>query len=165
MAKFSVKGLPSLNLRGCLFRNLNARLGLAIIRHQRCASTHLSFNLANGGGHTKSLSGAEFLQDISSGQKRSFCQQPPLSKPVLTLFTKDYCPLCDDALEELGEVNLAKVTLETVDIEEDGNEDWFNKFRYEIPVFFLDKKFLCKNRIDLATFHSALEEYHLNQKN
>ena len=55
--------------------------------------------------------------------------------------------------------------LETIDIEEDGNEEWFNKFRYEIPVFFLDKKFLCKNRIDLAAFHSALEEYHLNQKN
>ena len=59
----------------------------------------------------------------------------------------------------------AQVTLETVDIEEDGNEEWFNKFRYEIPVFFLDKKFLCKNRMDLAAFHSALEEYHLNQKN
>ena len=58
-----------------------------------------------------------------------------------------------------------QVSLETVDIEEDGNEEWFNKFRYEIPVFFLDKKFLCKNMIDLATFHSALEEYHLNQKN
>ena len=48
-----------------------------------------------------------------------------------------------------------QVSLETVDIEEDGNEEWFNKFRYEIPVFFLDKKFLCKNRIDLAAFHSA----------
>ena len=50
--------------------------------------------------------------------------------------------------------------LETIDIEEDGNEEWFNKFRYEIPVFFLDKKFLCKNRIDLDSFHSALEKYH-----
>ena len=52
------------------------------------------------------------------------------------------------------------MTLETIDIEEDGNEEWFNKFRYEIPVFFLDKKFLCKNRIDLDSFHSALEKYH-----
>jgi len=47
-----------------------------------------------------------------------------------------------------------------IDIEEEGNEEWFNKFRYEIPVFFLDKKFLCKNRIDLDAFNSALEEYH-----
>ena len=59
---------------------------------------------------------------------------------------------------------VVQVTLETVDIEEDGNEEWFNKFRYEIPVFFLDKKFLCKNRIDLPSFHAALEEYRLNKK-
>ena len=50
--------------------------------------------------------------------------------------------------------------METIDIEEEGNEEWFNKFRYEIPVFFLDKKFLCKNRIDLVAFNSALDEYH-----
>ena len=56
------------------------------------------------------------------------------------------------------------MTLETIDIEEDGNEEWFNKFRYEIPVFFLDKKFLCKNRIDLTLFHAALEKYHSDQE-
>ena len=63
-------------------------------------------------------------QTSSLSFQRSFSQQPPPSKPVLTLFTKvrfsifrnqsrnlsqDYCPLCDDALEELGEANLAKV--------------------------------------------------------
>ena len=57
-----------------------------------------------------------------------------------------------------------KVTLETIDIEEDGNEEWFNKFRYEIPVFFFNKKFLCKNRIDMNSFQSALEEFHSDQK-
>ena len=57
-----------------------------------------------------------------------------------------------------------QVTLETIDIEEVGNEEWFNKFRYEIPVFFLDKKFLCKNRIDLVSFHSALEKYHSDEE-
>merc|ERR1712013_755399 len=95
-----------------------------------------------------------------SQQKHLFRQQHTAPKPVLTLFTKDFCPLCDDALDELGDANLDKVTLETIDIEEEGNEEWFNKFRYEIPVFFLDKKFLCKNRIDLDAFNSALEEYH-----
>ena len=53
-----------------------------------------------------------------------------------------------------------QVTLETIDIEEEGNEEWFNKFRYEIPVFFPNKKFVCKNRIDLDAFNSALEENH-----
>ena len=50
--------------------------------------------------------------------------------------------------------------MKTIDIEEEGNEEWFNKFRYEIPVFFLDKKFICKNRIDLDAFNSALDEFH-----
>ena len=59
---------------------------------------------------------------------------------------------------------LGQVTLETIDIEEDGNEEWFNKFRYEIPVFFFNKKFLCKNRIDMNSFQSALEEFHSEQK-
>jgi len=100
-------------------------------------------------------------EDVAlSQQKRLFCLQHTAPKPVLTLFTKDFCPLCDDALDELGDANLDKVTLETIDIEEEGNEEWFNKFRYEIPVFFLNKKFLCKNRIDLDAFNSALEEYH-----
>ena len=58
---------------------------------------------------------------------------------------------------------LGQVTLETIDIEEDGHEEWFNKFRYEIPVFF-NKKFLCKNRIDMNSFQSALEEFHSDQK-
>jgi len=102
----------------------------------------------------------QFEDVVFSQRKRLFCQQHTAPKPVLTLFTKDFCPLCDDALDELGDANLDKVTLETIDIEEEGNEEWFNKFRYEIPVFFLNKKFLCKNRIDLDAFNSALEEYH-----
>ena len=59
---------------------------------------------------------------------------------------------------------LGQVILETIDIEEDGHEEWFNKFRYEIPVFFFNKKFLCKNRIDMNSFQSALEEFHSDQK-
>merc|ERR1712030_200686 len=68
--------------------------------------------------------------------------------PVLTLFTKDDCQLCDEALDQLAP-HLHKVKLKEVDITEDGNEEWFGKYRYEIPVFYLQNKFLCKNRIDI----------------
>ena len=49
--------------------------------------------------------------------------------------------------------------LELIDIEEDGREADYDKFRYEIPVFFFNKKFLCKNRIDLEKFHEAIEAH------
>merc|ERR1712096_477103 len=85
-----------------------------------------------------------------------FCQSnSSASLPVLTLFTKYNCQLCDEALEELSPF-LHQVQLKEVDIEEEGRENEYNKFRYEIPVFFLNNKFLCKNRIDLDKFHCAI---------
>ena len=90
---------------------------------------------------------------------RSYSKSKTL--PVLTLFTKEDCQLCDEALEKLSP-HLESVSLEVIDIEEEGRETEYDKFRYEIPVFFLDKKFLCKNYIDLDKFHSAMKE--LNEK-
>ena len=77
------------------------------------------------------------------------------SKPVLTLFTKEDCQLCDEALDKLSPY-LEHVELEVIDIEDDGREADYDKFRYEIPVFFFNKKFLCKNWIDLDKFHAAV---------
>ena len=87
---------------------------------------------------------------------RYYC--PPASsdtKPVLTLFTKENCQLCDETLDQLGP-DLRNVKLELIDIEEEGREADYDKFRYEIPVFFFNKKFLCKNKIDLEKFHEAV---------
>ena len=50
-----------------------------------------------------------------------------------------------------------------MDIEEEGQEDWWQLYRYEIPVFFLDKKFLCKNKIDLDKFHTAIKEFNVKK--
>ena len=85
------------------------------------------------------------------------CWAPPASgpRPLLTLFTKENCQLCDEALDQLRP-HLGNVKLELVDIEEEGREEYYDKFRYEIPVFFFNKKFLCKNRIDLEKFHEAV---------
>ena len=92
-------------------------------------------------------------------------------KPILTLFTKFDCQLCDVALEELDphlnkvqkDINMicftafCQVRLEEVDIEEEGNEEFYEKYRYEIPVFFLNKKFLCKNKINIELLLKTLD--------
>ncbi len=62
------------------------------------------------------------------------------------------------SLDQLGASRLGRVRLETVDITLPQHEKWFNRFRYEIPVFYLDGKFLCKNRIDLELFDRELKK-------
>jgi glutaredoxin len=108
-------------------------------------------SLARAACRLVSASKNQFL--ISSHVR--FCQSSS-QLPILTLFTKEDCQLCEEALEELSPF-LHQVKLKEVDIEDDDSEEEYNKFRYEIPVFFLNNKFLCKNRIDLDKFHSALE--------
>ena len=76
------------------------------------------------------------------------------TKLTLKLLTKEECQLCDEALIQIEE-NLSKDMLERlhivkVDITEEGNESLFDRWRYEIPVFYLENKFLCKNRIDIV---------------
>jgi hypothetical protein len=72
----------------------------------------------------------------------------------LTSGYSSFSECCD--LDKLGPDRLAQVHLETVDITLPEHENWFNRFRYEIPVFYLDGKFLCKNRIDLDLFDQKL---------
>ena len=77
--------------------------------------------------------------------------------PVLTLYTKDPCPLCEEAKEAVAHLN-HRFELREVDITDDGNEDLYDKFKFEIPVFFLEKKFLCKNRIEVEKLELRLRE-------
>lgn len=57
--------------------------------------------------------------------------------------------------------------LEEVNIALPENEYWFNKYKYDIPVFHVYEDFICKHRVDLKTFETALEKYkngHTNEK-
>jgi len=95
---------------------------------------------------------------LGSHRTRTYCSGSRVQLPVLTLFTKEECQLCDEAVEKLSPF-LHQVKLEKIDIEDEGREVEFDKFRYEIPVFFFNKKFLCKNYIDLDKFHEAVRLY------
>ena len=72
---------------------------------------------------------------------------------TLKLLTKEECQLCDLAKEQimnnLDKRLLANIKIQEIDITEDGNEDLYDRWKWEIPVFYLEDKFLCKNRIDL----------------
>jgi hypothetical protein len=44
-----------------------------------------------------------------------------------------------------------------VDIRLPENAQWFGRYRYEIPVFHLNGKFLMKHRVDLKLLEEKLD--------
>ena len=77
---------------------------------------------------------------------------------MLTLFTKDNCQLCHEAKQKLDPFK-ERFRLREIDITDEGHEEWYHKYKYEIPVFFFEKKYLCKNFIDLEKFQGELEKF------
>ena len=88
---------------------------------------------------------------------------------TLKLLTKENCELCDTAMDQiknnLDKRLLDKMTIKEIDITEDGNEDLYDRWKWEIPVFYLEDKFLCKNRIDLDLLKERIEIYSVSKEN
>lgn len=83
----------------------------------------------------------------------------PQNLPVLTLYTKYPCPLCDEAKEILMKSCLwNRFIWNEVDIRLPENKKWFGLYRYEIPVFHLNGKFLMKHRVDLQHLECSLNK-------
>ncbi|NWU36978.1 YD286 protein, partial [Hylia prasina] len=85
------------------------------------------------------------------------------NKPVLTLFTKKPCPLCDEAKEVL-EPYKRRFILQEVDITLPENSPWYDKYKYDIPVFHLNGKFLMKHRVDIRKFEDRLRKLELQSE-
>ena len=67
--------------------------------------------------------------------------------------------LCEEAKDVLFSAPgkyYERLILKEVDIRAEGNEDLFDLYRYEIPVFFLERKFVSKNFIDLEKLEKEL---------
>lgn len=78
--------------------------------------------------------------------------------PKITLYTKDPCPLCDQVKLKLHpylEKNI--LHLELVDISQKENVKWWELYKYEIPVLFLNNEFLCKHSLDERLLQIRLE--------
>ncbi|KAM4879396.1 glutaredoxin-like protein C5orf63 homolog [Sylvia borin] len=85
------------------------------------------------------------------------------NKPVLTLFTKKPCPLCDEAKEVL-EPYKRKFILQEVDITLPENSAWYDKYKYDIPVFHLNGMFLMKHRVNIQKFEDRLKKLELQSE-
>ncbi|KAJ8338663.1 hypothetical protein SKAU_G00354490 [Synaphobranchus kaupii] len=88
----------------------------------------------------------QLLMSRCSSQKRL---------PVLTLYTKDPCPLCDEA-KEILEPYKQRFVLQEVDITRPENSVWYDRYKYDIPVFHLNGQFLMMHRVNIAVLEKRL---------
>ncbi|XP_059772978.1 glutaredoxin-like protein C5orf63 homolog isoform X1 [Balaenoptera ricei] len=79
------------------------------------------------------------------------------AQPVLTLFTKDPCPLCDEAKEVL-EPYKNRFILQEVDITLPENSAWYDRYKFDIPVFHLNGQFLMMHRVDVSKLEKQLQK-------
>lgn len=69
------------------------------------------------------------------------------SAPIVKLFTKEGCTLCDKVKDVLMEVRDAHPhSLEQIDITDDVHQEWYSKYKYDIPVLHLNDKYWIKHR-------------------
>ncbi|XP_008294910.1 glutaredoxin-like protein C5orf63 homolog [Stegastes partitus] len=77
--------------------------------------------------------------------------------PTLTLFTKSPCPLCDEAKEVLQPFK-HRFVLQQVDISLPENKLWWDKYKWDIPVFHLNGQFAMKHRVDMVLLDKLLQD-------
>ncbi|XP_045216472.2 uncharacterized protein LOC123566436 [Mercenaria mercenaria] len=88
------------------------------------------------------------FRELSTGKKL----------PIIYLFTKDGCTLCDEAKEALKPY-MHRFILEDVNITLPENEKWYEMYKYDIPVFHIYEEFLFKHRVDFDALERGLEKY------
>ena len=67
---------------------------------------------------------------------------------TITLFTKEGCTLCDKVKDILYQVrDEYPHTLEQKDITDAEHSDWFDRYKYDIPVLHFNHQYWCKHRL------------------
>ncbi|KAJ2935332.1 hypothetical protein H1R20_g1761, partial [Candolleomyces eurysporus] len=80
--------------------------------------------------------------------------------PRFTLFSGPNCSLCDIAKSELAKVRKTRsFQLDTINIQDKGQEQWKKKYVYGIPALHLEGKEIAKGRWDAQTVMNALAEW------
>ena len=98
---------------------------------------------ADAGGGGESVTGVVY----SAGAER----------PTVQLFTKAGCTLCDVAKGVLADAAIARPhTLEAVDITDAEHAEWWDRYKYDIPVLHIGEQYWTKHRLTEAEALEAL---------
>ncbi|KAF9532234.1 hypothetical protein CPB83DRAFT_807425 [Crepidotus variabilis] len=83
--------------------------------------------------------------------------------PKFTLFTGPNCSLCDTAKSALAKVRQSRpFQLDTINIQDPGQEKWKKKYVYWIPALHLEDKEVVKGRWDEKAILQALKSWDQN---
>ena len=74
--------------------------------------------------------------------------------PVLTVYSRQGCHLCEQLIEELLPQVRDRARVEVLDV--DTREDWLQRYGDRVPVVELDGRRICQFRLDRAALTSAL---------
>mmetsp|Transcript_14021 Transcript_14021/g.19500 ORF Transcript_14021/g.19500 Transcript_14021/m.19500 type:complete len:84 (-) Transcript_14021:16-267(-) len=78
-----------------------------------------------------------------------------MNKVIVTLFSKPQCSLCVPAKELVLKVQKQyPFTLENINILQ--HPEWFEKYKYDIPVLHVNGKEICRHRFDEQTIINAV---------
>ena len=79
--------------------------------------------------------------------------------PVVTLFTKEGCTLCDNVKAVLESLRTELPhTLMAIDITDDEHDMWFLKYKYDIPVLHVGGQYWIKHRLNEEEARLGLKE-------
>ncbi len=103
------------------------------------------------------------IREISDYGFPTFISGPiydgPTGCPVVTLFTKEECTLCDKVKDVLEQVRAERPhALYSVDIADPRNEPWWDKYKYDIPVLHVGGRFWIKHRLSIDDAMAGLAE-------
>ncbi|TMW49687.1 hypothetical protein DOY81_005225, partial [Sarcophaga bullata] len=139
---------------------INPQGGSLIMGHSPAASflrlvTHLTHALKpQQTGCVISFNSKETLALIIKKLPSVSCDE---SLPLITLYTKDPCPLCDVLVEELESNFAGEYKLEKVYIDTKENVRFLRLYRFDIPVAFLNQQFLCMHRLNHRLLRQKLD--------
>jgi len=81
------------------------------------------------------------------------------SVPTVKLFTKHGCTLCDKVKDVLESVREDQPhSLYAVDITDDDKQEWFSKYKYDIPVLHINDIYWTKHRLSMDDAIAGIDE-------
>ena len=79
--------------------------------------------------------------------------------PVIRVFSRPECHLCELLIAELKPLIHDRMTLEVVNIEDD--ERWIEAYASRIPVVEIAGRFVCQYKLDTVALESAIDAFDL----
>lgn len=67
---------------------------------------------------------------------------------MVTLYTKQVCPLCDDAKAVLRQAR-EEIPFEYQEVDIELDREYYEAYKWEIPVVHVDGRIAFKHRLDL----------------